>query len=109
MANYGDWKRGIDECSAELNGKWIGYSGDGKLSSYRWEIAGLASIDAIDPLDGRLEYRGLRSGNKISSTTQAHTGLSGIISNNGTRIDWSNNTIWIKDNGKPPAATVPVK
>ncbi|MGB2750594.1 MAG: hypothetical protein WBC19_00910 [Pyrinomonadaceae bacterium] len=111
MANYGDWKRGVDECSAELNGKWIGYSGDGKLSSYRWEIAGLASIDAIDPSNGKMAYRGLRSGNNISTTFKDHTGniLSGKISNNGTRIDWSNNTIWIKDNGKPPAATVPVK
>lgn len=111
MANYGDWKRGLDECSAELNGKWIGYSGDGKLSSYRWEIAGLASIDAIDPSNGKMAYRGLRSGNNISTTFKDHTGniLSGKISNNGTRIDWSNNTIWIKDNGKPPAATVPVK
>lgn len=111
MANYGDWKRGVDECSAELNGKWIGYSGDGKLSSYRWEIAGLASIDAIYPSDGKMAYRGLRSGNNISTTFKDHWGkiLSGKISNNGTRIDWSNDTIWIKDNGKPPAATVPVK
>ncbi|MEQ1921060.1 MAG: hypothetical protein ABL952_01000 [Pyrinomonadaceae bacterium] len=109
IANYNDFGRGINECTGELNGKWIGYSPEGKLSDYRWEIAGLGSVDAIDPLSGKLEFRGLRSGNKISSTTQAHTGLSGIVSNNGNRIDWSNNTIGIKDNGKPPAATVPVK
>ena len=44
IANYNDWKRGLDECSAELNGKWIGYSAEGKLSSYRWGIAGMGSV-----------------------------------------------------------------
>ena len=111
IANYNDWKRGLDECSAELNGKWIGYSAEGKLSSYRWGIAGMGSVDVVDSSSGKIPYSGQRRGSQITTTYRDYTGniLGGTISNNGTRIDWSNKTIWIKDDGKPPAAEVPVK
>lgn len=111
IANYNDWKRGLDECSGELNGKWIVYGDDGKLTSGRFEIVGLGSVDILTAA-GQPALRGQRSGNNINSSFKDYFGnvlpLTGVISNTGTRIEWSNKTIWIKDDGKPPAANVPV-
>ncbi len=110
MANYNDWKRGLDECSAELNGKWkwIAYGSDGKLVSGHFEVAGLGSVD----IAGLTLFRGQRQGNNITFDFKDSFGnvlpLTGVISNTGTRIEWSNKTIWIKDDGKSPAANVPV-
>ena len=77
----------------DLNGTWTGYFGDGTTAPKPGTITQSGTTLTIDNGEGS-KSRGNLSGSKV---TASDWGMTGTLSENGTKISWSNNTTWKKN------------
>jgi hypothetical protein len=110
IRTHDDWSRGISACKPkaasiqnspdsqmfDLNGRWQGYFGQSNLrpSPGTGTITHKGSNLTIDNGEGS-KSNGKLSGNTITAT---EWGITGIVSEDGTKISWSNDTYWKKNN-----------
>lgn len=81
----------------DLSGTWKGYYGNGSAAPKPATITQNGISLSIDNGEGSVS-RGSMSGNTIKAT---NWNVTGTLTENGTKISWSNNTTWIKQT--PPA------